>query len=281
MTVEQAPAKLNLVLHVGRRRRDGLHELCSLFASLELADEVTGHPAPGAEGDRVECAGVDGPNLALSALEAYRAEAPAGADLPPLAVTIAKRVPVAAGLGGGSADAAAALRLADALSDRPLGADALRRLAAELGSDVPSQVEPRHAIVTGAGEGVRPVALGPLEIVLVPSTRGLATADVYAELDRLGGARGDLDCGPLSELAGAGPARVAAAMENDLQQATLSLRPDLASTLDRLRAQGALAAMVAGSGPTVFGVFETAAAADAAAAATDGALRTRVAEQHA
>ncbi|MDQ3356206.1 MAG: 4-diphosphocytidyl-2C-methyl-D-erythritol kinase, partial [Actinomycetota bacterium] len=104
MTSELAPAKANLVLHVGARRADGLHELCSLFASLELADRVEVEARPGAEpgDDRIECPGVEGPNLAAAALAAYRSAT--GADaLPALTVRIDKRVPIAAGLGGGSA----------------------------------------------------------------------------------------------------------------------------------------------------------------------------------
>src|SRR3954469_14023977 len=104
MIRESAPAKVNLILHVGRRRADGLHDICSLFASLDLADHVTVEPA-GA--DEVICAGVGGPNLAQAAVEALRADA--ARELPPLRVTIDKRIPVAAGLGGGSADAAAVL----------------------------------------------------------------------------------------------------------------------------------------------------------------------------
>ena len=105
MVCERAPAKVNLILHVGRRRGDGLHELCSLFAPLELADELSFAPADGSR-DEVLCPGVEGMNLVNRALEAFRTRA----SLPALRVEIEKRVPVAGGLGGGSADAAAALR---------------------------------------------------------------------------------------------------------------------------------------------------------------------------
>src|SRR5262245_6026576 len=110
---ERARAKLNLVLHVGHPRADGLHPLCSLFASIDLADDVVVAPT-GLGADSVECPGVEGPNLAMAALSAFRNSA--GAALPPLAVRISKRIPVAAGLGGGSADAAAVLRAANALA---------------------------------------------------------------------------------------------------------------------------------------------------------------------
>lgn len=276
MRREPAYAKLNLVLHVGPPRDDGLHPLCSLLASIDLADEVTAEPSETGE-DTVDCRGVPGDNLAAKALAAFRTHAH-GADLPPLALSIDKRIPVAAGLGGGSADAAAALRIANELAGGALGAPELLRLAAELGSDVPSQLEPRHAIVQGVGERVEPATLTPLTAVLVPDPDGLSTAAVYAELDRIGGVRDHLDAAPLRELAGAeragpaGPADLAAALDNDLQPATLSLRPALEAKLGALSAAGALGAAVSGSGPTCFGLFDDAAAARDAAARIDGAI---------
>jgi 4-diphosphocytidyl-2-C-methyl-D-erythritol kinase len=268
---EVAPAKVNLVLHVGSRRGDGLHELCSLFASVELADEVTVEPLPAGGRDEVACTPeLQGPNLAAAALTLYREAT--RADLPPLRVTIAKRIPVAAGLGGGSADAAAVLRSADALSGVPLGAAVLRQLGARVGADVPSQVEPRHAFVSGAGEVVEPVALPPMTLVLVPAPAGLSTAEVYAEADRIGATRARLDPARVRELAALPLARLAEAIENDLEPAALSLRPELASTRSLLLDRGAPAARVSGSGPTVFGVFGDRPAAEAAAAGIDGAI---------
>ena len=200
MIAERAPAKLNLVLHVGRPRPDGLHPICSLFASIDLEDELELEPLAGGERDEVECPGVPAPNLAQAALGALRGRL--GHDaLPPLRLVIRKRIPVAAGLGGGSADAAAALRAANRLAGEPLGADELRELGAGLGSDVPSQVEPRHALVQGTGEQVEPLELPPLHALLVPAAEGLSTAAVYAELDRLGGGRERLDPEPLRKLA--------------------------------------------------------------------------------
>ena len=271
-----APAKVNLVLHVGARRADGLHDLCSLFASLELADGVEVEVRRGAEpgGDRVECLGVEGPNLASSALAAYRATAP-GSSLPPLSVRIEKRIPVAAGLGGGSADAAAVLRMADALAARPRGADALRALGATLGADVPSQVEPAHALVTGAGEGVEWISLPPMTLVLVVQDPGLSTARVYAEADRLGTTRAQLDPQRLRELSRAKTLEeLAPAFENDLEPAALSLRPELAGVKHRLLESGAAAALVSGSGPTVVGAFADPAVAARAATRIDGAIVT-------
>ncbi len=129
----------------------------------------------------------------------------------------------------------------------------------------------------GVGEQVEPVELPLLTAVLVPDPEGLSTAEVYAELDRIGGAREQLDPEPLRTLAAAGPAELAAGLSNDLQPAALSLRPDLAATLERLRSEGALGAAVSGSGPTCFGLFEDASAArDAAAASIQGALVSRL-----
>jgi 4-diphosphocytidyl-2-C-methyl-D-erythritol kinase len=266
---ERAFAKLNLILHVGPPREDGLHPLCSLFASVDLADEVYGGPAESGP-DTVECAGVEGRNLALVALAAFRDRTgqPAG----PVRIRIDKRVPVAAGLGGGSADAAAALRIVNRMSGLPLDTAGLRDLAAGVGSDVPSQVEPGHALVQGAGEQVEPIALPALVAVLVPGRDGLSTGAVYAEFDRLGGGRSELDAHSLRRIASATPRRLAAALENDLEPAALSLRPELAATLERIRAAGAAGAAVSGSGPTCFGLFEAAEAADAAAESIPGAL---------
>ena len=270
MARELAYAKLNLVLHVGPPRDDGLHPICSLFASIDLADEVTAEALDGGE-DSVECAGVPGHNLASRALADFRARA--GRGLPPLAVTIDKRIPVAAGLGGGSADAAAALRIANTLTEEPLGREELLRLAAGLGSDVPSQLEPRHALVQGTGERLEPVGLPPFAAVLIPDDQGLSTAAVYAELDRREGWRERLDPEPLRELAAStSAAALAAALDNDLEAAALALRPELEERLEALSGAGALGAAVSGSGPTCFGIFGDRPAAEAAAASLQGAL---------
>jgi len=262
---ELAHAKLNLVLQVGRPRTDGLHPICSIFASIDLADEVQVAPA-GSREDRVECPGVQGPNLAAAALAAFRRRVP---GLPPLHVRIAKRIPVAAGLGGGSADAAAVLRAANAIAGEPLDGSRLREVAAEVGSDVPSQVEPRHAVVHGVGELVETIELPPLAAVLVPQDEGLSTAAVYAQLDRMEGWRRNLDPAPLRAAA---DGDIAAGLENDLQPATLALRPELGGVLDGLDAAGAAGALVSGSGPTCFGLFKDRAAAERAARGIDGAL---------
>jgi 4-diphosphocytidyl-2-C-methyl-D-erythritol kinase len=272
---ERAYAKLNLVLHVGPPQPSGLHEVCSIFASLDLADDMHVRPADG-PGDIVECEGVEGPNLAAAAVEAFRAEVP---SLPPLHLRIDKRIPVAAGLGGGSADAAAALRAANRLTGEPLDAGALRAIAATLGSDVPSQVEPGHALVAGEGEIVEPVGLPPLAAVLVPQSQGLATADVYAQLDRMDGWREQLDAEAVRAAVDSDPYSWEAAFENDLQQAALALRPELGVAIAGLRATGALVARVSGSGPTCFGLFADRGAAEAVGEAMPGAVVTSLRER--
>jgi 4-diphosphocytidyl-2-C-methyl-D-erythritol kinase len=263
---ERAFAKLNLILHVGRPRTDGLHPLGSILASIDLWDDLQVEPAD-AGADRVECAGLDGPNLADAALAAFRRRVP---ELPPLRVRIDKRIPVAAGLGGGSADAAAVLRAANRISGEPLNAVALRELGAELGSDVPGQVEPRHALVSGVGEVVDPIELPAFGAVLVPHNPGLSTADVYAEFDRLGGGRGQVGLEALRSLAR--EMALLPVLGNDLQPAALALRPELTAALASLRGHGALGALVSGSGPTCFGLFEDRTAAEAVAAKLDGAI---------
>ncbi len=170
-------------------------------------------------------------------------------------MTIEKRIPVAAGLGGGSADAAAVLRAANRLAGDALSADELRAVGITLGADVPSQIEPRHALVTGAGEGVEPVDLPDMALVLVPSETGLSTADVYAEADRLA-----VDPRPPRSRPPAPPRRaplaeLAREMDNDLEAAALSLRPELAARSRRSRRPARSPRCISGSGPTAFGVF--------------------------
>ncbi|MFN2612680.1 MAG: 4-(cytidine 5'-diphospho)-2-C-methyl-D-erythritol kinase [Solirubrobacterales bacterium] len=271
-----APAKLNLCLYLGGRRADGLHELCSIFEPLELADRV--EIRTGAEADEVICGGVEGPNLAAAALTALRALGWAG---PPVRVEIEKRIPVAGGLGGGSADAAAVLRLAEGMPKA-----GLEKVAASLGADVPSQLEPRPLLVGGAGERLEPIpAPGAHGIVLMPLAPGLSAAEVYAEADRLGALRSAAELAAIEEqlreaTAGAdSPLAYAELVVNDLQPAALSLRPSIAESLDALRGAGAAISMVGGSGPTAFGLFENAAGAERAAAGLTGAIATAPASE--
>jgi 4-diphosphocytidyl-2-C-methyl-D-erythritol kinase len=265
-----APAKLNLCLFLGRRREDRLHELCSLFEPLALADEIE---VTEAERDEVVCAGIEGENLAERALATLRER---GWDAPPLRVEIEKRIPVAAGLGGGSADAAAVLRLARPADGASGKVPDLAAIAAELGADVPSQLDPALALVQGAGERVeRLPAPAPHAVVLLPAGGGLDTAAVFAEADRLGLGRDEDELDELAvrlrEAAGAGvsPLAYAALLANDLEPAARSLRPDVGDALDLLRATGAPLAFMSGSGPTVVGLFPTLADARAAANGID------------
>jgi 4-diphosphocytidyl-2-C-methyl-D-erythritol kinase len=260
----RAPAKLNLCLYLGQPRQDGLHEISSLFCPLTLADRIVVEQAEGG-GDRVACPEVHGENLAARALAGLRA---AGWARPPVTVEIEKRIPVAAGLGGGSADAAAILRLAH---DDVRGLDGL---ATALGADVPSQLHPAFALVRGAGEVVEPQpSPGEFAAVLVPAEEGLRTADVYAEADRLGLGRDRRELDAIADelrraaAGGASPLEYARLLVNDLGQAALSLRPEIRGALAALDETGARATLVAGSGPTAFGLFDDIVAADRAARA--------------
>jgi 4-diphosphocytidyl-2-C-methyl-D-erythritol kinase len=259
-----APAKLNLCLFLGPRRRDGRHDLCSLFEPLALADQI--ELSEGAR-DEVLCPGIEGENLAARALEALRAR---GWDHPPLRVRIEKRIPVGAGLGGGSADAAVILRIAAGQVED------LDALAAEIGADVPSQLIPSLALVEGAGERVERLPEPPLHaVVLLPGGGGLSTAEVFAEADRLGLGRGGAELAGLAARLrliageGASPLSYPQLLANDLEPAARSLRPEIGAALDALRDSGAPVAMLTGSGPTAFGLFGDLAAAREAAARID------------
>jgi 4-diphosphocytidyl-2-C-methyl-D-erythritol kinase len=259
--IVRAPAKLNLCLYLGPRRPDGLHEICSLTDALTLSDRIV---IGDARRDEVRCDGVDGPNLAERALEALRQR---GWSRPPLSIEIEKRIPIAAGLGGGSADAAAVLRLArDEVND-------LEGLAAEIGADVPAQLDPGRALVRGAGERVDRLARSAeYAVLLIPASSGLATADVYAEADRLGLGRDGSELEALGARlrdaadGGASPLTYLELLENDLQAAALSLRPEIGDAIRALESVGAARALITGSGPTAFGLFPDKAIADRAAA---------------
>jgi 4-diphosphocytidyl-2-C-methyl-D-erythritol kinase len=255
-----APAKLNLCLFVGSPRDDGLHEIRSLFEPISLADQIEVIEAPA---DVVVCPEVGGENLAARALQALRQR---GWDHPPVRVEISKRIPVAGGLGGGSADAAAVLRFAAG------EVDGIEEAADELGADVPSQLHPAFSLVGGAGEQVEPLPPpGEHAIVLLSDSQGLSTSDVYAEADHMGLGR---DVSQLEKLgqrlrdavaAGASPLDYIELLVNDLEPAALGLRPRIGDSLEALRAAGAARALVSGSGPTAFGLFADRESAEAAA----------------
>jgi 4-diphosphocytidyl-2-C-methyl-D-erythritol kinase len=236
----RAPGKVNLCLFVGAPRPDGLHPLVSVFQPVSLADELTLAPGP----EAVVCPGVEGENLAGRALAEFRAAT--GWDGGPRTLTIAKRIPVAAGMGGGSADAAAALRLAAAESGRPIPED----LPMRLGADVPVLLHPTRALVTGAGEHVEPLPGGSGTLVVVPLDAALGAGEVYREFDARDRPR---DSGELEDWASRLRAGEPPPPVNDLEAAARRLCPAIDRALEALRDAGVRDPLVTGSGPTVFG----------------------------
>jgi 4-diphosphocytidyl-2-C-methyl-D-erythritol kinase len=262
-----APAKVNLGLFLGPiRDSDGRHELVSVMQSISLADELTLGPGRvGASEDELICPGLPGDsaeNLAARALRDFRAST--GWVAPPVRLRILKRIPVAAGLAGGSADAAAALRLASRASG--LGDDELlREVAAGLGADVPAQVRPGRWLASGAGERLQelPPPSGSLGLLVLPLDAELSSAAVYAEADRLGIPRPPEDLREriftLRHAMAAGEPLPADGelLANDLQRAAISLYPQIASAIDHALRAGAAHALVSGSGPAVVGLFRS------------------------
>ena len=265
-----APAKVNLGLFVGApRESDGRHELVTVMQSISLADELTlARAGADVQADEVIAPGVAGPaveNLAARALRGFRAAT--GWDHPPLRVDVRKRIPVAAGLGGGSADAACTLRLcaaASGLGDERL----LLEIATSLGADVPAQLSPGRWLASGAGERLRalPDPQPALRLLVLPSAHELSTASVYARADELGALRPDVELCALQDALTAALARGqtlaadSALLGNDLQAAAISLCPSIEVELERVRAAGAEHAFVSGSGPTVVAIGEYASA---------------------
>jgi 4-diphosphocytidyl-2-C-methyl-D-erythritol kinase len=265
----RVPAKLNLQLAVGPPRADGYHDLVTVFHAVSLFDQVTVEPAErdgitvtGEGADRVPA---DQDNLALRAIEALRAAVP-GRGTAAVHVTIAKRIPVAAGLAGGSADAAAALVACNELWTTGLTQPQLCGIGATVGSDVAFALLGGTAVGRGRGEQLTP-ALAPAtqyHWVLAFADGQLSTPAVYAALDRLRAARPadpagsevaaaakpDLDAALMSALRTGDAARVGQRLSNDLQPAAVSLFPALRKTLTAGLELGALGALVAGSGPT-------------------------------
>ncbi|HZY69157.1 MAG TPA: 4-(cytidine 5'-diphospho)-2-C-methyl-D-erythritol kinase, partial [Devosia sp.] len=254
--VEAAPAKINLALHVTGRRADGYHLLEMLVAFAEVGDEleafaagedrltITGPFAPGL--------GNGGTNLVLRALAAFRERWPAA--LPPgIALRLAKNLPVAAGLGGGSADAAAALRLFATMADGDIAFADLLEIARGLGADVPMCLYSRPAEVRGIGEIVLPLPAFPAcHVVLVNPLLPVVTADVFRRLT-------SRENPPLPNLADpiARPAQLAlwlAETRNDLEATAIGLVPAIGTLIAQLGgANGCILARMSGSGATVFG----------------------------
>jgi 4-diphosphocytidyl-2-C-methyl-D-erythritol kinase len=257
----RAPGKINVCLFLGPARADGRHELVSIMQSVTLADRLRLEDGDGA--DAVDCPGVDGVNLVATAMTAFRDTTGWRGD--PVRISIDKRIPVAAGMAGGSADAGAALRLlarASGLEDP----DVLHEIAAGLGADVPAQVKPGRVLARGAGEQIERVPGVPrYGVLVVPAAGALLTADVFREADRLGLPRSAKKLAAALDAVRAGlPDLPDELCVNELEPAALSLRPELGETLARVRAAGADVAMVSGSGPTVLGLFRNVKAAKAA-----------------
>jgi 4-diphosphocytidyl-2-C-methyl-D-erythritol kinase len=283
----RAPAKVNLQLSVGPLRDDGYHDLVNVFHAVSLVDEVTAVPAErlevtveAAPSARVAIEGVpvDGDNLAVRAalLVAERL----GVE-PEAALRIRKAIPVAGGMAGGSADAAAALvacaRLWDDREDPLLTRADLLELGAVLGSDVPFSLLGGTAVGVGRGERLTPaLTRGTFHWVFATADGGLSTPAVYAECDRLRDARGERAPWPevsqalMTALATGDVKALGAALDNDLQPAALGLRPSLRRTLATGRDHGAIGALVSGSGPTCAFLAESEEHADEVAAALDG-----------
>ena len=261
--VVRAPAKINLALRVGDLDEDGYHDVVSVYQAVSLFEEVTAAlPADGGRGLAVAVRGpgaadvpLDGTNLAVRAarLLAERAGVPADA-----ALSIRKAVPVAGGMAGGSADAAAALVACDLLWGTGLSREELVELGAELGADVPFALVGGTALGTGRGDRVTPVlGRGDYHWVLALAADGLSTPRVYAEHDRLraGLPAADLEPQVPADLAHAlrsgDAARLGTCLVNDLQEAACSLRPQLRRVLALGEDHGVLGSLVSGSGPTV------------------------------
>jgi 4-diphosphocytidyl-2-C-methyl-D-erythritol kinase len=262
----RAPAKINLWLNVVGRRADGYHLLDSLIAFTDLADDVVAEPADrlalSLDGPLAPGLAGEGDNLVL---KAARLLADRAAVAPRAALHLTKRIPVAAGLGGGSADAAAALRALLDLWRVALPVEELFDLAARLGADVPMCLAGRAALASGVGEKLAPVPpLPPCTILLVNPRVALATAEVFTAR------RGDFSRPRPLVQPWTDAASFAAALAergNDLAAPAIALRPVIADVLGFLRrTDGALHAAMSGSGATCFALYETAEAAQRAAA---------------
>jgi len=280
----RVPAKINLQLAVGPLRPDGYHGLVTVFHAIGLFDMVS---VAAAEADSVAVTGEgagqvppDGDNLALRAVRALRAVVGAQAG-PGVAVTINKRIPVAAGLAGGSADAAAALVACNELWRAGLPVRELCEVAAGVGSDVAFAVLGGTAVGRGRGERLTPALMPAARYhwVLAFADGALSTPEVYGTLDRLRAANGgageaaepELSTELMAALRAGDLERLGRSLSNDLQAPAISLFPALRKTLDVGRESGALGALVSGSGPTCLFLARSARHATDLAVALSGA----------
>jgi len=269
-----APAKVNLFLHVGPVGADGYHPLCSLVTFANVGDVVRLSPAEAIafsiEGPFGAELAADADNLVVRARDLALADL-AGAP-PPFALTLDKRLPIAAGLGGGSSDAAATLALIrEALDWRPSGGEAgLARLGGQLGADVPMCLAGKPALAEGRGDVLRPAPAFPdLDAVLVNPLRPSPTGAVYRAYDEMGAPGGaDAPAWPASLPTAAAVADFLTTCRNDLEPPAARLQPAIAEVLAALRERPeTLFARMSGSGATCFGLCEDAAAAARLAAA--------------
>ncbi|MFF4967543.1 4-(cytidine 5'-diphospho)-2-C-methyl-D-erythritol kinase [Streptomyces sp. NPDC001037] len=252
----RVPAKVNVQLAVGAARPDGFHDLANVFLAVGLYDEVTVAPA---DELRVTCEGPDADQVPLdrgnlAARAAIALAARRGIE-PAVHIHIAKDIPVAGGMAGGSADGAGALLACDALWGVGASRAELLAICAELGSDVPFSLVGGAALGTGRGERLTALETGgTFHWVFAMAGRGLSTPAVFREFDRLAQGRRIPEpvASPelLAALAKGDTDALAASLSNDLQPAALSLFPELADTLEAGRRAGALATLVSGSGPT-------------------------------
>jgi len=258
MLTEHAPAKINLALHLRRRRPDGYHDLESIFAFTDFGDTLHAAPAETLtltlSGPTAAAVGPDSDNLVL---RAGRALAAAAGMVPGAAVTLEKRIPVAAGLGGGSADAAAALRLLNRLWGLNWPLDRLAALAEPLGADVPVCVYSQTRFGAGKGEALSAWPHNPAgtPVLLVNPRVAVATGPVFAGWDQR-------DLGPID------PALPLDRLRNDMTAAAIALQPVIADVLAALeRAGEASLVRMSGSGATCLALYPDLAARDRAAAA--------------
>ena len=263
MLVVEAPAKINLCLHVLGRRDDGYHELAMAMQRISLADRLEVSLSDG-EGVRLECDGLEigaGENIACRAARLFLCEAGVRGEV---GIRMTKRIPVAAGLGGGSSDAAAVLAALSRLCGNPVSEARLMGLAAELGADVPFFLFERPAWATGTGTNLEELPpLPPVCYLILNPGFAVSTAWVYQSLRLTKG--GEL--ANLPRFSVTTTTDLLAALHNDLEAVTAERHPEINEMKDFLRANGALGTLMSGSGASVFGVFADQTAAEAACAA--------------
>ena len=275
VAIADAPGKVNLFFKVGPLGDDGYHDVASLYLAVDLRETVTAQIATeysvkvtGSLGEfQLLAVPIDESNLVVKVAMQIKAEAGVP-EAVKVSLGIDKHVPVAGGMGGGSADAAAALVAVNELLGANLSPERLHELAAGLGSDVPFALAGGAAVGVGRGDQLAPVeGVAPIHLVLILDEQGLSTPAVYKRLDDLRASRAEQVDEPilppqlLGVLQKSNPFDLAELMHNDLEEAALSLRPDLRIKITTALQHGALRAMVSGSGPTVLALASSETAA--------------------